>query len=132
VIEHQLRLLVVDGTFTVCRLPADAPLPPWATGGEFNSVTRTADELSVVCREGNVPDGVACERRWRCLRVAGAMPFTVVGVLAALTRPIAAVGIGVFAVSTFNTDYLFFKEAEFPAAVAALRGAGHSVEGVLP
>jgi hypothetical protein len=62
VIEHQLRLLVVDGTFAVCRLLADAPLPPWATVGEFNSVTRTADELSVVCREGNVPDGGACER----------------------------------------------------------------------
>lgn len=127
--EHRLRLLVVDGTFAVCRLPADAPLPQWATIGEFFSITRTADELSVVCRESAVPDGVVCERGWRCLRVAGAMPFTVVGVLAALTRPVATVGVGVFAVSTFDTDYLFFKATEFLAAVAALRGASHSVEG---
>jgi hypothetical protein len=60
--EHQLRLLVVDGTFAVCRLPADAPLPAWATGADFFSVTRTPDELAVVCSEGVVPDGVMCER----------------------------------------------------------------------
>jgi hypothetical protein len=66
------------------------------------------------------------------LRVAGAMPFTLVGVLASLTGPVAAVGVGIFVVSTFDTDYLFVKEAEFQAAVAALRGAGHSVEGELP
>jgi hypothetical protein len=68
---------------------------------------------------------------WRCLRVAGAMPFTLVGVLASLTGPMAVAGVGVFVVSTFDTDYLFFKEAEFSTAVAALRAAGHSVEGVL-
>jgi uncharacterized protein (UPF0548 family) len=129
---HRLTLVVVAGAFAVCRLPADAPLPPWATDGEFISITRTTDELSVVCQEGAVPDGVVCERGWQCLRVAGAMPFTLVGVLAALTRPIAAAGVGVFAVSTFDTDYLFFKAADFQSAVAALRGAGHSVAGVLP
>ena len=67
---------------------------------------------------------------WRCLRVAGAMPFTLVGVLASLTGPVAAAGVGIFVVSTFDTDYLFVKEAEFQAAVDALRRAGHTVEGV--
>ncbi len=68
------------------------------------------------------------EAGWRCLRVAGAMPFTLVGVMASLTKPIAAAGVGVFAISTFDTDYLLVKAERFPEAVAALRGAGHSVE----
>ena len=66
------------------------------------------------------------------MRVAGAMPFTLVGILAALTTPVARAGVGVFAVSTFDTDYLLVKEAEFPTAVAVLRGAGHTVQEVPP
>jgi hypothetical protein len=128
VTEHQLRLLVVDGTFAVSRLPADALLPPWATDGAFYSITRTPDELSVVCHEGNVPDGVACERGWRCLRVAGAVPFAVVGILASLTAPLAKAGISLFAISTFDTDLLLVKAEGLLEAVAVLRAAGHQVE----
>jgi hypothetical protein len=127
-----LTLLEVVGRFAVCKLPPGSAIPAWATAGDVFSVTRTGDELSVVCRQELVPAGTQAEVGWRCLRVAGAMPFTVVGVLASLTGPVASAGVGVFAVSTFDTDYLFVKEAEFQAAVAALRGAGHSVEGVLP
>jgi putative acetyltransferase len=130
----RLRLLEVVGAFAVCRLPAGSPVPPWATVGDLFSVTRTVDEVSVVCHERFVPDGVTVERAWRCLRVAGAMPFTAVGVLAALTTPLAGAGVGVFAVSTYDTDYLFVKEADFSNAVAALRAAGHPVdaEGAVP
>ena len=127
-----LTLLGVAGRFAVCKLSPGSAIPAWATAGDVFSVTRTGEELSVVCRQEIVPSGTHAEVGWRCLRVAGAMPFTLVGVLASLTRPVAAAGVGVFAVSTFDTDYLFFKEAEFQTAVAALRGAGHSVEGVLP
>jgi RimJ/RimL family protein N-acetyltransferase len=123
-----LRLLGVTGQFAVCKLPPDSPVPPWATAGDLSSVTRTADELSVVCRQEVVPDGVVCERDWRCLRVAGSMPFTLVGVLAALTAPVARAGIGVFVVSTFDTDFLLVKDGNYPQAVAALRADGHAVE----
>jgi hypothetical protein len=122
------RLVGVLGSFAVCKLASDAPLPSWATVGGLFSVTRTADELSVVCPQASVPDAVHCEPGWRCLRVAGAMPFTLVGVLAALTTAVARAGVGVFAVSTFDTDYLFVKEADLPRAVAGLRAAGHIVE----
>jgi hypothetical protein len=125
-----LTLLGVPGRFAVCKLPPESAIPAWATAGDVFSVTRTPDELSVVCRQEVVPGGTQAEMGWRCLRVAGAMPFTLVGVLASLTVPVATAGVGVFAVSTFDTDYLFVKEADFPAAVAALRGAGHTVEGV--
>jgi nitrilase len=124
-----LTLLGVAGRFAVCKLLPGSAIPAWATAGDVFSVTRTGDELSVVCRQDVVPAGTHAEIGWRCLRVAGAMPFTLVGVLASLTRPVAAAGVGVFAISTFDTDYLFVKEAELPAAVAALRGAGHLVEG---
>jgi hypothetical protein len=81
-------------------LGAEAPIPPWHTAGSFFSITRTADELSVVCRQDAVPEGVLSEQGWRCLRVAGAMPFSVVGVLASLTAPLAEAGFSVFAIST--------------------------------
>jgi len=127
-----LTLLEVAGRFAVCKLSPGSAVPAWATAGDVFSVVRTAEELSVVCRQEMVPAGTHAEVDWRCLRVAGAMPFTLVGVLASLTGPVASAGVGVFAVSTFDTDYLLVKEAEFQPAVAALRKAGHSVEGVLP
>ena len=125
-----LTLLGVGGLFAVCKLPPGSAIPGWATTGDLFSVTRTVGELSVVCRQEMVPSGTLAEVGWRCLRVAGAMPFTLVGVLASLTRPVAAAGVGIFVVSTFDTDYLFVKEAEVRVAVAALRRAGHLVEGV--
>jgi len=124
---QQLTLLVVDGTLAVCRLDSDAPMPPWATAGDLFSITRTADELSVVCRQDAVPDGINCERGWRCLRVAGTIPFSVVGVLASLTAPLADAGISVFALSTFDTDYLLVKAKDLERAVDVLRRRGHTI-----
>lgn len=130
----RLRLLGMAGSFAVCKLGTGLPIPPWATMGDLFSVTRTADELSVVCRQEAVPEGVICERDWRCLRVSGSMPFTLVGVLASLTTPVAQAGVSVFAFSTFDTDYLLVKANDMPKAVAALRAAGHlmDAEGVMP
>ena len=123
-----LTLLSLDGRFAVCKLPPGQEVPAWATAGDVFSVTRTGDELSVVCRQELVPPGTHAQAGWRCLRVAGAMPLTAAGVLASLTTPLAKAGVGVFAVSTFDTDYLLAKAEEFPKTVAALRGAGHVVE----
>jgi nitrilase len=128
----RLTLVNVAGRFAVCKLQPDSEVPAWATAGDLFSVTRSVEELSVLCRQEMVPTGMHAEVDWRCLRVAGSMPFTLVGVLASLTNPVAAAGVGVLAVSTFDTDYLFFKDADFQTAAAALRIAGHSVEGVLP
>jgi hypothetical protein len=125
---HQVTLNVLAGIYAVCRLEADSPIPPWATNCEFFSITRTGDELSVVVREDAVPDGVVAERDWGCLRVAGTVPFSTIGMLASLTATLAASGISVFALSTFDTDYLLVKQTEMTAAVDALRGRGYVVE----
>ncbi len=124
----RLKLLGVAGAFAVCKLPNHVPIPPWAMRGDLFSITRTADELSIVCRQEVVPEGVVCEQDWRCLRVEGAMPFALVGVLASLTTAVAKAGVGVFAFSTFDTDYLLIKASDMPRAIASLRSAGHVVD----
>lgn len=96
-------------------------------GGAF-SITRTDDELAVVCQQTQVPPGVRQEGGWRRLRVAGTMDFTQVGVPASLVDPLAQAKISVFALSTFDTDYLLVKEADLEAAMAALRRSGHRIE----
>src|SRR5262249_23317011 len=99
------RLTLLSGTFAVCRLEPGATLPAWAVAGSFFSITRTTDALSIVCDQAVVPDGVRSERGWRCLKLAGPIPFSTVGVLASLVGPLADAGISVFAISTFDTDY---------------------------
>lgn len=122
-----LTLTPLPGQYGVCRLPADAALPAWLPTHGFVSCTRTDRELSVVCDETAVPTDVNAARAWRALGVEGPLAFDLVGVLASLTSPIAAAGVSVFAISTFESDYLLVRAAQFDAAVAALRGAGHAV-----
>jgi hypothetical protein len=122
----QLRLTVLQERLAVCRLPPAAAVPAWATG-TLTSVTRTPEELSVVCPEDVVPEAITAERGWRCLRVAGPLDFALTGVLAALSQPLAGAGVPIFAISTYDTDYLLVKENRLTAAAAALERAGHSV-----
>jgi hypothetical protein len=125
--RQRLELLALDDRLAVCRLDRDDPIPEWATRGGFCSITRTADELSVVCPEPLVPEGVRAEKGWRVLRVAGAMDFSSVGVLASLAVPLAEAGVSLFAVSTFDTDYLLVKGHDLGRAVEALTAYGHVV-----
>ncbi|OAI40482.1 amino acid-binding protein [Planctomycetaceae bacterium SCGC AG-212-D15] len=119
-------LCVLDGIFSICRLDPNAPLPSWASGS-FLSITRSPDELSIVCPAAVVPDGVGCERGWRCLKVQGPFDFSVVGVVASIIGPLAEAGVSVFVVSTFDTDYLLVKQERLERAVEVLRKAGHTV-----
>ncbi len=121
-----LTLSIIPETFAICRLGDGAAIPRWALRGSFVSVTRTADELSIVCPLGDVPKGVQCSRGWRCLRVEGPLDLSLTGVLASLTAPLARVGISVFAISTFDTDYLMVQEKHLEAALVALAAAGHN------
>jgi hypothetical protein len=119
-------LIVQEEKLAVSRLQPDADFPAWALG-DFVSITRTPEELSVVCRQDAVPEGVPCERGWCCLRVAGTLPFASVGILASLTAPLAHAGVSVFAISTYDTDYLLVKAEDLVKTCDALRSAGHVV-----
>lgn len=127
--RRRLGLVILDDRPAVCKLDRGGGVPSWATRGGFFSVTRTHDELSVVCHESLVPEGVKAESGWRVLRVAGAMDFSVVGVLASLTGPLAEAGVALFALSTFDTDYLLVKDHDLGRAIEALRAAECSVDG---
>ena len=122
-----LTLFLLPDTFAVCRLAADAALPDWAVAGPFYAVTRTGEELSLVCPQQHVPLGVTCQPGWRCLQVAGPLDFALTGVLASLAQPLAAAGVSIFAISTYDTDYLLIQQEAVDAARAALHNAGHTL-----
>jgi uncharacterized protein len=102
-------------------------IPAWATVASFFSVTRTEDELSVVCPEANVPEDVARERSWRALKLEGPFELSMVGILSSVAAPLAEAGTSIFAVSTFDTDYVLVREEQLDLAIDALREHGHKV-----
>ena len=124
-----LTLSVLPDRFGICRLDPEETPPVWATAGPFFSVTRTSEELSVVCIETAIPGEIACEKGWRCLKVHGPLDFSLTGVLSSLTDPLAEANVGVFAVSTYDTDYLLVRETDLAEARAALSSTGHRVLG---
>jgi len=121
-------LKLLPERLAICRLEASDRVPGWATADGFLSVTRTADELSIVCPERSVPAHVRQEPGWRAFQVEGPLPFSATGILAALAVPLAAAGISIFSVSTFDTDYVLVKDSDASPAAAALYASGHSVE----
>jgi hypothetical protein len=122
-----LSLSALDEPLADCRLDPRAWIPEWATSCAFFSVTRTPDELSIVCHERAVPPGVACEPGWRALKLEGPFDFTLVGVLVAAAAPLADAGVSILAIATYDTDYVLVKEAELDRAASALRERGHRV-----
>ena len=120
-------LTVIAGIHAVARLPPDAPVPAWAAGGGFVSVTRTPYELSIVCEQARVPPDITFEGGWRALMVAGPLDFNLTGVLASLAAPLSAAAISIFAIATYDTDYLLVRARDLSRAVGVLRGAGHTV-----
>jgi uncharacterized protein len=122
-----MNLVWLPGEFAVARLAAGAPLPAWALRSPFHSVTRTPEELSVVCATEDLPETVVAERGWRCLRVAGRLDFSLTGILHSMTSPLAGVGVSLFALSTYDTDYILVPARVADVATAALRRAGHEM-----
>jgi hypothetical protein len=122
-----LTLLLVQGEFAVCRLDPGAPIPTWATTGTIWSITRTADELSIVCDDAVVPNDVQCEHGWRMLQVVGPLDFALTGILASVASPLAAAGVSIFALSTFDTDYVLVRQHAVELAITALVEAGHHI-----
>lgn len=120
-------LNILPQRLVICRLEAGEPVPDWAQNGSFFSVTRTADELSIVCEEGLNPPGVVCENGWRALMLEGPFDFDQIGILKSVLDALAEAHISIFAISTFETDYILVRAADLEKAVSALRSAGHRV-----
>jgi uncharacterized protein len=122
-----MNLTVLPDTLAICRLSVDESVPEWAMLGEFVSITHTADELSIVCADDHVPGDVKADREWRALKVEGPLDLALTGVLTSLTDPLARSQINIFAISTFDTDYLLVKGYNLLRACDVLRQAGHVV-----
>ncbi len=120
-----MDLVTLPGRFAVCRLAPEDTLPAWAMGARPLFVAATDEELSVVCPSERVPAGVRAEGPWRALRVRGTLDFALTGVLASLAAPLAAAGISLFAISTFDTDYVLVREGDLVRALTTLAAAGH-------
>jgi hypothetical protein len=123
----ELALTILPGIYAVSRLPSEAIVPDWALGGQFSSITRTDEELSILCPQRHVPEGIQHEPDWRCLKVEGPLSFSLTGILASLLGPLAEAEVGVFAISTYNTDYILVKAESLKEAINALLAAGHDV-----
>jgi hypothetical protein len=123
-------LLLLSETLSICRLEKNAPLPEWALTGGFSSITRTAEELSVVCPQDQVPPGIRKQDGWKALQVEGPLDFSLTGVLASLTEPLAKEGISAFAISTYDTDYLLVKKEQLEGAIQALQEEGYELKEV--
>ena len=124
----KLSLLLLPHKYAACQFHPDKHIPYWALIGDFVSLTRTHTELSIVCQQDNVPDDIKAERGWRCLQVQGAFDFSVAGVQASLTIPLAEADISVLAIATYATTYLLIKEEDVERASQVLKQAGHYIE----
>ena len=122
-----LNLSLLEGRFAVAQLEANADIPAWAFQGEFFTVSRSSEELSIVCLESNVPNGLRLERGWACLKLQGPFEFSMTGILLSVLEPLAKAQVGIFAISTFNTDYVLVKNGLLETAIVALESVGHRV-----
>jgi hypothetical protein len=124
--RQKLQFSRLPGLYAIVQLAAGSSIPDWATKGDFTSITRSADELSIVCAYDNLPSEVHSQHRWFCLKLEGPFPFSQTGVLLSFIEPLSAKDIPIFAISTFDTDYVLIPE-EFAWALDVLREAGHEL-----
>ena len=131
-LRQLLKFRRLPGAYAIIRLAPDTPVPAWATSGrvtsgEFISITRTMDELSIVCLANNLPADVHSPQRWVCLKLEGPFLFSQTGVLLSFIEPLSTRGVPIFAISTFDTDYVLIQEEFAGVALGALRQAGHEL-----
>jgi len=125
--QKKLVFKVLGAMVGVCKLEANAIVPTWAHQGDFFSVTKTEDELSIVCSESVIPQEVLCEKDWKILKIQGMLDFGIVGILAMVSALLAKAGISIFAISTYNTDYILVKATDLDRAVNTLKKEGCEV-----
>lgn len=125
--RHRLKFRKLPGLYGIVRLGPEVPIPSWAARGDFSAITRTADELSIVCPASKLPDGVRSQHRWVCLKLEGPFPFSQTGVLLSFVEPLSANNIPIFAISTYDTDYLLVQEEFTSESLQVLCEAGHEL-----
>lgn len=126
---RRFELTLLPQRFAISQLAANSPIPGWAMQDTFFSVTRTRDELSIVCEQSRIPASVRSQHGWNALKVHGPFALTETDVLSSLASPLADAKISLFTISTFDTDYLLVASDTLSAAISALERAGHKIHG---
>jgi uncharacterized protein len=122
-----IAMSLVEGNFGITRLDKEEAIPEWCLKGDFYSITKTADELSIVCSEDFIPIGVTCEKDWKVLKIDGPLDFSLVGILSSISNVLATQSISIFAISTYDTDYILVKAVDLDRSIKALSKAGYAM-----
>jgi uncharacterized protein len=125
--EKILTMKLLKERFGVCRLNKNELIPEWAKNSDFYSITKTVDELSIVCSQNSIPSDVKCENDWRILKVEGPLDFSLVGILSSISTILAQKKISIFAISTYETDYILVKDKDIANAINALSNEKYEV-----
>jgi hypothetical protein len=126
-----MRFRIHSGRFALCQLPSGTLPPDWAYSGAFHSVTVTPEEVSIICAQNSVPQGVKMQRNYVLLEIEGPFDFNAIGILQSFLTPLAQARIPIFAVSTYNTDFVLVHEEFEPRALEALKLAGYELVAAL-
>lgn len=121
--NKKLVFTVLASSFAVCKLRPEASIPKWAYQGRFISITKTEEEVSIVCQTDNIPEDVVCAKNWRALKIVAELDFSLVGILARISTVLANAGISIFAISTYNTDYILVKQEQLDKTLQTLLDA---------
>lgn len=129
--QNKLTLNILEGRFSFLRMETAYEVPAWIYESDFFSITRTPEELSIVCQENNIPANIPAdiktERGWSCLKIEGPLDFGLTGILAGISRILAEKRVSIFAISTYDTDYILVREKDLELAVEALTKEGYEI-----
>jgi hypothetical protein len=121
-----ISMRLLSDVYGVCRMDKNDPIPEWIEDSRFYSVTKTMEELSVVCPQNRIPDHIKCEKGWRILKVEGTLEFSLIGILSFISTVLANNGISIFAISTYDTDYILIKEKDTDKVISVLTSENYS------
>lgn len=124
---RKLLIRLVDAEYAIMRMNVGTPMPDWLPGAGFWAISSSREEMTLVCRAGRVPSSVQSSGGWRCFRIEANFTFDVPGILSAVLDPLSEAGVGIFANSTFSTDYVFISASDLDKALVALKAVGHEI-----
>ena len=125
--QRQLKLTLLKDKYGICALPNTAQIPEWALMQSLISITRTKEELTIVCQQDLIPSQYQSDLNWRCFRVDGTFDLNQIGVISSISLPLTQAGISIYVISTYNTDYFLVQEEKVKQTISVLSDSGYSI-----
>jgi hypothetical protein len=125
-----MNLSILKENYCICRLNPNDSVPEWVNKNGFWTITQTQNELSIVCQDNPLAESLKSQRDWKIIKAEGILDFNLTGILSSIAKPLAKAKISIFAISTFDTDYILIKRSHVPEAISALQLAGFTFTNV--